>query len=296
MALAALALLLHVLPAGAGPASGPAPVLSPEQQRWLAAHPVRLGAERDYGPFVFAREDGVVEGLSIDMLQLLVARTGLRLQLQAAQPLQALLDAARRREIDLLTSLRPTPERAVYLDFTQPYVSVPAVLVQRTGDAALTLVGLAGRPVAVGQGYAVEAVMRLRHPQVAWQPVRDDVVALQGVVDGRFDAAVVDAASVAFIQRQHQLSGLQAQQQVGFDYTLSFAVRRDWPQLTAVLNAAIQSLSPAERQAVLLRWLGRGDNTPPRPRWATTAGLWLLGLAGALAVWLTWRRHARARP
>jgi len=271
------------------------PALDGAMRAWRDHHEPRLGVEHDYGPFVFVREDGVVDGLSIDMLRLLQARTGLRLRPLPAQPLSALLAAARRHELDLLSSLRPTPERALFLDFTQPYVSVPAVLVGRAGDAPRPLSALAGRPVAVGQGYAVEAVMRQRHPQVQWQAVPDDLVALQGVVAGRYSAAVLDAASMAFIVRRHGLQGLALQSQVGFDYTLSFAVRRDWPQLTMLLNAGIQSLSQAERQAVLARWLPAADPVPARAPTLTRLALGLLLLAVLLALLPSWRRW-RAGP
>ena len=38
---------------------------------------------------------------------------------------------AQRGEVDLVSSLRPTPERAAYLAFTAPYVQVPAVRVHQ---------------------------------------------------------------------------------------------------------------------------------------------------------------------
>lgn len=274
-------------------------VLTPAQRQWVDGHQPRLGAERDYGPFVFEAPGDLPQGLSIDLLRLVQDRTGLRVLPQPAGPLHRLLDAARAGQLDLLTSLRPTPERAAFLLFTQPYVSVPAVLVRRAGAAALGLAALSGRPVAVGQGYAVEAVMRQRYPQVAWQAVPDDVAALEGLAAGRFEAAVADAASVAYIVRTRGLQGeraLQAGDQVGFDYTLSFAVRRDWPELVAILDAGIRAVDPRERQAVLDRWIAAGDpagQVPRAPR-ATRLALLLLALALAVGGVVWWRRRPRA--
>jgi len=273
-------------------------LLTAAQHQWVDGHQPRLGAERDYGPFVFEAPDGALQGLSIDLLRLVQDRTGLRVQPQPAEPLHQLLDAARAGRLDLLTSLRPTPERATFLLFTQPYVSVPAVLVRRAGTPPRDLAALAGRPVAVGQGYAVEAVVRQRHPQVAWQAVPDDVAALEGVAAGRFDAAVADAASVAFIVRTRGLQGeraLQAGEQVGFDYALSFAVRRDWPELVAILDAGIRAVDHPARQAVLDRWIAAGDaaaQAPRAPRATRLAlGLLLVALGVAGVVWLRRRRR-----
>lgn len=290
-----LATALVAAPAGAAGADP----LSPAQRRWVQQHQPRLGAERDYGPFVFQDADGRLQGLSIELLQLVQQRTGLRVRAQPAVPLHQLLDAARAGQIDLVTSLRASPERAAYLLFTRPYVSVPAVLVHRAGAPPPALSALAGRPVAVGRGYAVEAVMRRRHPEVAWQPVSDDARALQGLADGEFDAAVADIASVAHILRSAWPAGapaLQVGPQVGFDYTLSFAVRRDWPELQAVLDAGILALDPGQRQAVVDRWLA-ADGAPlraPRAPRATALALGLLAAALLVAVFAGVRRRRGA--
>lgn len=288
-------------PASAASADGAAPVITAAQQRWLAAHaPVRFGPERDYGPFVYQQADGRLDGLSVEMLRLVQQRTGMALLEQPAAPLHELLAAARARQLDLLSSLRPTPERAQFLRFTQPYVSVPAVLVRRAGDVVRTLPELAGVPVAVGRGYAAEAVMRQRHPAVRWVPVSDDGQALAALLRGEVQAVVADAASVAFVMRTRGLQGLRLDAPVGFEYTLSFAVRDDWPELVEIINRAIQHIGPRERQRVLERWLATAAAPPPPPGRALRALGWGLGLLAlslvlAAGLWLRRRRRA-ARP
>lgn len=293
---------LLALGVAAPPARADHATLTDELKAWLQRQgPVRFGPEGDYGPFVYIDGGGQVQGLSMDMLRLVQQRTGLQVQLLPPAPLNQLLAAARERRLDLLSSLRPTPERAAFLDFTQPYVSVPAVVVVRAGagvgvDGGDTLAALAGRRVAVGQGYAVEAPMRQRHPQVNWQPVPDDLQALRMVADGRVDAAVADAASVAFVVARHGLQGLRSAGRVGFDYPLSFAVRKDWPELRELIDRGIQAVSADERRAMLDRWapeLQAAQRQPRAPR-ATLLALALLALAlGVLAVgW--WRRRRLA--
>lgn len=245
------------------------------------ATPVRFAPERDYGPFVFERADGRLDGLSIEMLQLVQRQAGLTLVTLPPRPLQQQLDALRAREADLVSSLRPTPERAAFLEFTVPYVSVPAVVVMRAGQPSRTLAELAGRPVGVGQGYAVEAVVRARHPAVDWQALPDDEKALRGVLEGRLDAAVVDTASLAHVVREASLSGLHVSAPADFDYALSFAVRKDWPELREALDASLRAIPAAQKQALVERWLGAA----PRPGlanrtpWADRIAWSLLGLA-----------------
>jgi ABC-type amino acid transport substrate-binding protein len=256
---------------------------------------VRFAPERDYGPFVYQDTDGRLAGLSMDILALVQQRAGLNLQTLPAAALKDQLRLLREGRADLVSSLRPTPERGAYLAFSLPYVSVPAIVVGRARDApsapvaSTALAALAGRAVAVGEGYAVEAFVRERYPGVRWQPVPDDVQALRGVVEGRYEAAVVDAASASFVVRRHRLDGLERLGDVGFEYTLSFAVRRERADLLPRIDDAIRAIPKAELQAVHDRWMGPLDDPSPGTRNPVALriglGAMLLGALAALALW-----------
>lgn len=290
---------LGALAFAAGAASGAEPgVLSPEQQAWVAAAPpTRFAPESDYGPFVFVGADGQPQGLSVDMLRLVQQRSGLKLDWLPAQPLKDLLEAARRGQVDLLSSLRPTPERGEFLAFSQPYVSVPALVLVRTGDAlpvqgrAHVLDAFGGRRVAVGDGYAVEHFVRKAHPDVKWQAVRDDSAALRGLLEGRHDAAVVDAASASFLLQREGIVGLATAGEVGFAYELSFAVRRGQTTLLSVIDTGLRAATQAERRAIVERWMTPLPKLAEHSRApvATRVALACLALAALAAVGLALR-------
>jgi ABC-type amino acid transport substrate-binding protein len=260
---------------------------------------LRLAVERDYPPFVFVGPNLQAQGLSIDMLRLVQEATGLRVVEQPPAPLHTLLSDLRQGKADLITSLRPTPERAAFLEFTRPYIQVPAILVMRTDHAPLATSdawnALQGRPVAVGHGYAVEAAMRTTYPRVDWHSVSNDSEALQGVADGRFEAAVADAASVAYNVEAHGLKGLRSAGRVGFDYELSFGIRQGQPGLRARMDAAILAIPRHQRQTVIDRWL-RPLNTQAMGRgriWPAVLGAGLLGSGLLLLGWKAWRPTAK---
>lgn len=271
------------------------------------AQTVRFAPERDYGPFVFADDDGTVRGLSVDLLARLAPSAGLRLQTLPPAPLADQLALLRAGRADLVSSLRPTPERAEYLAFTRPYVTVPAIVVMPSAAAAArppnadgqaALLSLAGRAVAVGAGYAVEGFARERFAQVRWMPVPDDVQALRGVLEGRFDAAVVDAASAAFITQRHRMTGLDSAGPIGFDYALSLAVPKARADLVQRLDAAILALPLQERTDIQQRWMGPLNGNAlmqPAGHRVAWAAAWL-GLAGLLLGGVIWRRRRAQHP
>lgn len=282
----ALVLALSVLAIPAALAKSPPP-------------PLRLAIERDYPPFVFTDALGEPRGLSVDMLRAVADMAGLQFKPLPSEPLAALLVRVQRGEADVITSLRPTPERAAYLAFTQPYVEVPAVLVVRSdlpyAVASQGLAALGGQTVAVGAGYAVEGPMRKAHPSVVWSAVSDDTAALLGLARGEFAAAVLDAASAAWIIQQHRLHTLRSVGRVGFSYPLSFGVRRDRTDIVNALDRALLELPPAQRREIAHRWMGSlplEAMAPPR-HWPAWLGLATL----ALALLLVWgqRRGRRGR-
>jgi ABC-type amino acid transport substrate-binding protein len=97
--------------------------------------------------------------------------------------------------------------------------------------------------------------VRRVHPEVKWQAVRDDSVALRGLLEGRYDAAVVDAASASFLVQREGILGLATGGEVGFAYELSFAVRRGQTTLLSVLDTGLRAATPAERRAIVERWM-----------------------------------------
>ena len=266
---------------------------STELRDWIRTHPaVRFAPEQDYGPFIFTGADGSIGGLSWEFLELVVKRSGLDIRVLPTAPLQDILVLARQREADLVSSLRPTPERARYLSFTPPYVSVPAVLVVRDGGGdPESLLRLVGRRVAVGTGYAVESFVRERHPGVSWVGVANDAAGIRQLVSGSVDGVVADAASVRFAMAREQLTGLRIAGPVGFDYQLCFAYRSDWPALGKILEAGLLNISAQERRGLYERWVAPYDPSSRDTRHVWTeriafAALFmaaLLAAAGAMA-------------
>lgn len=269
--------------------------LSSSQQQWLKEHPqIVWGLEKDYSPYIFVDQQQQPAGLSYDLLQLLQTRLGIQFQASPPQSLAQLHEAVKARQIDMLTSLRPNPERAEYLAFTSAYIEVPVVLALRSAqDAELDLEQMAGKPVAVSQGYSVEPFVRKKFPLVKWQPLSNDLEGLQALLQGKVDGAVIDLASASDLIKTHHLQGVQLGDGIGWKYALSIGYRKDWPELGAILEAGLGSLSIRDRKALFNPWL---SSIAEQPKIAGSAKLEMLALlalalAAGLLLLARWRRR-----
>lgn len=257
---------------------------------------IRFAPERDYPPFIYANGDGRIEGLSADMLQAIAPELGARVETLPAAPLASILAEARAGRVDLISSLRPTEERRAFLDFSQPYALIPAVLVTRQHEAASTLEAFAARPVAVGRGYAVESFLRSHYPALILLPVASDAEGLARLEAGTADAVVADVASVHYLLRKQTPRPLRISGSIGFEYRLSFAWRKELAPLGARIDKAITRMSARERRMILARWLPPEmvDFDDPRIRLLQRAGWSIAVLIALAASVLAWRRRHRA--
>ncbi len=253
---------------------------------------IRFAPEKDYGPFVYQDESGQILGLSVDILRGIAEAGDLKIDMLPARSLAEILDAVRAGDVDLVSSLRPSPERGAFLDFSQAYVAVPAVLVERAGGDRHTLDDMAGRRVAVGKGFAVEAFVRNKYPAVEWVALPDDGQGLQALAKGQVDGVVADAASIAFVRARQSLPALTNGSPVGFDYALSFAYPKGRADIGAALETGLRALTSEQRHVILDRWMPPTVELAPDRRkvmvgWIAAA---LLALAVLVAAGATIRR------
>lgn len=255
---------------------------------------LRFAPEIDYGPFVFVDDSGRAQGLSVELLQALAPLGGFQIRTLPARSLHENLLEVERGQVDLLSSLRPTAERSRFLAFTEPYVSVPAVLAFPPGrKQQQELAALGGHSVGVGRGYAVEGFVRLRYPLVRWVSFDDDRRALQAMKRGEIEAVVIDQASLHFIaQRNQPPLPYEIHQHIGFEYPLSFAYPIGRPDIGERLKSALRELPQRKRREIVQRWVHEGRFAYQDPRQANVRLIAAGGIgAGVLGLIIVLRRR-----
>jgi diguanylate cyclase (GGDEF)-like protein len=276
--------------------AAPEPLLTREEQAWVAEHPVLLFApERDFPPFSFVDDQGQHRGLSADVLDLVQAHTGLKFQAVAAGDRATNLERLKRREVDLLTSLRPTAEREVFISFTSAYVSSPTVILRRRGDHRPgDLSRMAGERIAVDRSSAAETY--LRDSGYDLQLVEVDVAA-QGLRDlafGEVDACAINLATASYVIERDRLGGLRVAGETGSFSTLTIGYRKDWPMLGRVLEKGLAQISEAERAAMIARWIPLSDIAWwQRPEVQRVLGAASIGTGLLMGGLLLWNRALR---
>jgi len=232
-------------------------VLTPSEQKWIKEHPVILCApDPDFPPAEFFTASGQYKGLVADYLEIIFNRLGLEMKIVRLEKWVDVLDHAREKTIDLVTGASKTSQRQAFLDFSKPFVELPAVIIVRQQvDEQLTLEKLRGMKVSVVHKYAAHDYIVLNYPYLNLDLVPDIQSGLRKVSFGIVDAMVANIASVSHYIEKGTITNLKVAGESGFTYRLSFAPRKDWPVLTKILDKGLASLTSDEKHKIYSKWI-----------------------------------------
>lgn len=230
--------------------------LTSEQKEWLNSHASELSIapEANYPPFSFV-DSGAWRGVSADVIKQVEGKLGTKFHILPPQNLDAILVHAQRGEAGIVTSIRETPERSEYLTFTQPYVSIPTIIIVKTGDEdGHWPEAFAGKQVVVGKGYGVQKFIERNYPNIKLVLVADDLEGLRRLSFGEVDAVIMDVASASFFIEREKFTNLHIFSSFDYTYDLCFAVRKDLPILRDILSKTLLAIPDRDKQIIARKW------------------------------------------
>jgi PAS domain S-box-containing protein len=235
-------------------------ILTATERAWLQAHPdIRVAINPDYPPISFLDAHGKSSGLEHDYLALIESRIGY--QFKRVIPTLAARSASSpaAKKVDMVAVFAITDERLQQWYFTKPYLDFPVYLITRE-DAPIqfSLNTSQQQQVSVVSHYAAYEYLVDKFPNVKIDKVDDTCIGLQHVSFGASAGMLADLPVANWCAKHHGLKNLKIAQATGFHYQLSVASRKDWPELSSILEKGLARISQKERDEIYLRW---NDNT-----------------------------------
>ncbi|HDS0947655.1 TPA: transporter substrate-binding domain-containing protein [Stenotrophomonas maltophilia] len=296
---ASLAVLMACLP---GQAMAQPVQLTAAERSWIAAHPViRVTSDAQLAPLEYMR-DGRLSGLSAEYLELISERTGLHFEFTQARDWDAAQDAIVARQTDMLVNAMPDrlfPATETSVQLSRPYLVAYSVVFSKPEYPSVwSMDDLAGKRVAARSQGQYADVLQLNYPSITVVPVLTPLDAFQMVMDGKVDAAMGTTMTfVPFITRRDHSELYISHPQITMAMTAQFATRKDWPQLHAIIEKAMSSVSTGEETEMRERWLRTEDFGAPTLKtvWQYN-GPWVAAIAIlilTLAIVARWAMRAR---
>ena len=228
--------------------------LTPEEKVWLDQnHAVRVRAI-DWPPYMIINENKPPQGITVEYLELIEERTGINFEYEVTkQPFAEFLKSMKEGQgPDMGAIIAPTPERKEYLSFSAPYIIVSYVIFARDQDEIfLDINDLSGKSVAVTKGHVMQQFLEKDFPEIELLLFDSDEQALLALSTGNTEAYIGNLTVAAHIIKKRGLFNLRVVASTPYgDQILSMGNRKDWPELTSILNKALVSITEEEKTAI----------------------------------------------
>ena len=276
--------------------------LTANEQRWLDEHPrVRVAINDQYLPLSFIDVQGAFKGVSADVLFAIAARTGIEFESVKGDSVQDLIRLVTSGKADVIGAFTPSAYREGQLHFTRPYLTTPFVLVTRTGlDSPSTLDEMAGQRLVLVRGNVLRAFVLLHYPGIQLLEADTAADAMSMVAQGKADGAINTLISARYMISRRFNEQLHITSTVGTQPAqIGFATARDAPELQAILDKALLSITPEEMSVLTHRW--RDDSREGESYWLRNRAAIIQGFAIAAALllvalgWIAYLRRTIAK-
>ncbi|MCW8916257.1 MAG: transporter substrate-binding domain-containing protein [Magnetovibrio sp.] len=268
-------------------------VLTTAEQAWLEKHPtIRLAVDIDWAPFEFVDEQKQYRGMAAEYVRLVEERLGITLQVDTERPWAEMVEAVKARDLDVFSLVVQTPQRDKFVNFTKPYISFPMVIFTRDDQDFIDgLDALHKHEVGVVESYATHDLLARNHPNLKLSLAKNVHAGLEAVSTGKTFAFVGNLAVATQVIRETGLTNLKISGQTPYRFELSMAVRKDWPELVPILQKALDSITPEQRDAIYNRWVRVKYEAEVDWRWFIIS----FGAGGILVtVFFFWNRKLQA--
>lgn len=270
--------------------------LDEQEQQWLVAHPRVQVAATEYAPYLYRDRQGRWVGLNADVLAAISQMTGLQFDYVASDSIAQTLELLHSGQAQMNTTLSETPERKQLLEFTHSYGGQSWVFVlRRNGVAFDSLEEMTDRVLVLPAQHALEDSIRRQYPQIRLKRVATAEQAREAVLRGQADATIDSEVGAYRAVNRDENSGLVVGRSIDGAWSPDrFSVTVANPELTSILNKALEAFPVAELRAIRLKWLGAP--MPEVPVWQRIAPwvYWGAAVAGLIAlVSLLWSGRLR---
>lgn len=284
-------------------ANGGSALLTPDEKKWIAANRSRiiLAVETNYQPFVFLDSKDRVTGLAHDYMLLLEKKLGLQFRQQRFSSLNDIFESVKKGEVHIVNAVTETPWRSTFLSFTNPYITVPNVMIVRQEyEGRLNEEHLQGMKLSLVKNYAVTEHLMKKIPGIKPSLVPDDLTALLDVSFGHSDAAVIDLASASYLISLKNITNLRVAGKATVDIVLAIATPINEPVLHAILKKGSAAISESERKEIINRWINASGGVifTDWRFWAALGAIFavILVVIGSVLLWnRTLRRQVSLR-
>ena len=239
--------------------------LTQEEKDYLLQHP-RLKVQNMISspPYNF-NENNTPKGYSIDFVNLLAEKLGVKIEFISGRTWQESLQMLKNGELDILPNIAANQERKEFIDFTsfKTFDFNISVTVKK-GRIVSSMEDLQGKVIAVLNNSFLQTILQEKYPQQKLYLAPTVKAAVEAVSNGEADAVIGNSATIEYYINQNWITNLQ---NINIKSLLGrsnksemyLGVSKGNLALKSILEKANASITHNEIQTLKTKWVNIND-------------------------------------
>lgn len=268
--------------------------LTEAEANWLEQHrDITVHYDPTHLPFTFLDGKQRVAGLSVDLLNLISQRTGIRFHYNEIHRLSAMRDALVSQRNSLIVVSDGASKQNPQIQYTRSYLYSPWVVMTRSDSNWRSFDEMAGKRIGIYERSYYRFDLRRRWPEIDFNENAVSIDSLGQLQDKQVDGFIVPYESAQYLLNNH----FNDRFKVAFVaplpmFRMAIATNVADEHLNAILNKALSDIPQPTMQSLMERWI---KYTPPATStsWQSYRSyvLRIIGVAGICLLFFLWRNH-----
>ncbi|GAA0402171.1 hypothetical protein GCM10009133_08670 [Cocleimonas flava] len=262
--------------------------LTDHEKQWLSQHSaIRLGISRHFPPFGSVNSDNEFIGFSADFMRMIEYRLKIKFDMAKDASWGETMEMAKAGQLDMIASIVNTETRRSFLEFTEPYVSNPTVIINDSVAKGYlrTLDNLKGKKIAATKGSFVSNELSRKYPEIEIIDVKNSHDALSMAHSGLVDAYVGNAVAAGYLINKYHFHDLSFSGQTEYSSTYSIGIVKSNMMLVGIIKKVLASISEVDREIISNYWFRMGMQPHIAMNKVVIIGTVLAGLLLLVLAW-----------
>jgi len=196
----------------------------------------------DWPPLDYVDENGEFRGLLTDIVRMIERQHGLKLNWVAYPDWSSVYEDLKSGKLHFSAGLHQNEERNEFILFTEPFMTVPSVVLVRKDGPVSRNTDLNTTRIAAVRNYANTAYLKENYRQAEVVEFETELAALISTSFGTTDAVVLDIVNASHLMQVYGFPNLAIGPEFEFVWEMRFGVHRDSPELFLLLSEVVSKM------------------------------------------------------
>lgn len=217
---------------------------------------ITMCVDPDWEPFEKINKDGIHEGISADLIEIISNKLNLDIKLITTISWDESVNYSKEKKCDILSFLNETQKRKEWLTFTKPIFTDPNVLVGRSEKTYIEDISKVNLSIALPRETAITERFAKDFPNLTIIPTSTEDEAFKLVEEQKADLTLRSMIITAYTIKKNGLFNLKIiGEPKGYENNLRIGVRNDEPILRDILNKAIISITQKDVDNIINKYV-----------------------------------------